>query len=126
MTRSTRWIGLVWLALVLNVLSPVIGYARAPGSQGPLSIELCRADGAKNVVIDLGASRDDTSKTHVAAPHCVYCPGFAANFALGASAPILSAPVRALAFVQVSEAEPVFVRRSVRVAQPRAPPVALI
>jgi len=126
MTRSTRWIGLVWLALVLNVLSPVIGYARAPGSQGSLSVELCRADGAKNVVIDLSGSRDDTPKTHLVAPHCVYCPGFAANFALGTSAPVVSLPVRALAFVQASEPAPVFVRRSVRVAQPRAPPVTLI
>jgi hypothetical protein len=103
MTRSTRWISLVWLALVLNVLSPVIGYARAPGAQGPLSVELCHAGSAQNVVIDLDGSHDDTSKTHLVVPHCVYCPGFAAI-----------------------EPEAVFVRRSVRVAQPRAPPVPSI
>ena len=126
MTRSTRWISLVWLALVLNVLSPVIGYARAPGAQGPLSVELCHAAGAQNVVIDLNGSHDNTSKTHLVVPHCVYCPGFAANFALGASVPFVAPPVRALAYTQAVQPEAVFVRRSVRVAQPRAPPVMSI
>ncbi|MEM5435164.1 DUF2946 domain-containing protein [Paraburkholderia diazotrophica] len=126
MARPTRWIGLVWLALVLNVLSPVIGYARAPGSQGPLSVELCHAAGAKNVVIDLGDSHDSTSKSHLVVPHCVYCPGFAANFALGASVPFVPPPVRALAYARAVEPEVVFVRRSVRAALPRAPPVASI
>ncbi|MBN3757885.1 DUF2946 domain-containing protein [Paraburkholderia sp. Tr-20389] len=126
MTRSTRWISLVWLALVLNVLSPVIGYARAPGNQGTLSVELCHAAGAQNVVVDLGDSHDSTSKSHVVAPHCVYCPGFAANFALGASVPFIAPPVRTLAYAQAASPEAVFVRRSVRVAQPRAPPVSSI
>lgn len=126
MTRPTRWIGLVWLALVLNVLSPVIGYARASGSPGPLSVELCQASGAKSVVIDLSGSQDDASKSHHAVSHCVYCPGFAANFALGASVPFVAPPVRALAYTQESVPDAVFVRRSIRVAQPRAPPVALI
>ncbi|WP_109477988.1 DUF2946 domain-containing protein [Paraburkholderia sp. C35] len=126
MTRSTRWISLVWLALVLSVLSPVIGYARAPGAQGPLSVELCHAAGAQNVVIDLDASHDQTPKTHLVVPHCVYCPGFAANFALGASVPFITPPARTLAHVQAGEPESVFVRRSVRVAQPRAPPVTSI
>ncbi|TCG08644.1 hypothetical protein BZM27_10780 [Paraburkholderia steynii] len=126
MTRSTRWIGLVWLALVLNVLSPVIGYARAPGAQGPLSVELCHAAGAQNVVIDLDGSHDNTSKTHLVVPHCVYCPGFAANFALGGSVPFVVPSVRTLAYSQAIEPEAVFVRRSVRVAQPRAPPVLSI
>ncbi|MBP0591461.1 DUF2946 domain-containing protein [Paraburkholderia sp. LEh10] len=126
MTRSTRWIGLVWLALVLNVLSPVIGYARVSGGQSPLSVELCHSAGAQNVVIDLDGSPDSTPKPHVAVPHCVYCPGFAANFALGASVPFVPAPVRVLAYARIIEPEVIFVRRSVRVAQPRAPPVTSI
>jgi hypothetical protein len=126
MTRSTRWISLVWLALVLNVLSPVIGYARAPGAQAPLSVELCHAAGAQNVVIDLGGSHDSAPKSHLAVPHCVYCPGFAANFALGASVPFITPPVQPLAYARAMEPEAVFVRRSVRVAQPRAPPVPSI
>ncbi len=126
MTRPTRWISLVWLALVLNVLSPVIGYARAPGGRSPLSVELCHAAGAQSVVIDLGDSHDSTPKPHLAVPHCVYCPGFAANFALGASVPFVTPPVRLLAYSQAAEPDAVFVRRSVRVAQPRAPPVSLI
>ncbi len=45
MQRTTRWIGLVWLAL--NVLSPVIGYARlASSGSGELTLELCSAAGA--------------------------------------------------------------------------------
>lgn len=57
-----------------------------------------------------------------AAPHCVYCPGFAANFALGASLPAIPAPVRAFGHVRTFDRETVFVRRDLRVAQPRAPP----
>jgi hypothetical protein len=125
MKRSTRWIGLVWLALVLNVLSPAIGYARMSSGQGPLTVELCHASGAQNVVIDLNGS-DDTTKTHLVAPHCVYCPGFAANFALGTSLPLLPALVRTPAYTQEFESTPLFVRRSVSAAQPRAPPETLI
>jgi hypothetical protein len=126
MKRSTRWIGLVWLAVVLNVLSPVIGYARdAAAARDPLSIELCSAAGAKRIVIAAGTS-GDTSKTHPVVPHCVYCPGFAANFALGASAPPLYTPARTPGFAQPLEPVAIFVRRSVRAAQPRAPPETLI
>ncbi|QYD69912.1 DUF2946 domain-containing protein [Paraburkholderia edwinii] len=123
MKRSTRWIGLVWLALVLNVLSPVIGYARVASARGPLTVELCHAAGAQQVRI--GAD-DDASKTHPVVAHCVYCPGFAANFTLGASLPAVSSPVRAFAHVRTFEPQTVLVRRSVRVAQPRAPPETLI
>ncbi|PCE27905.1 hypothetical protein BWP39_05185 [Paraburkholderia acidicola] len=127
MKRSTRWIGLVWLALVLNVLSPVIGYARLASTQSPFTVELCHA-GGQSVVIDLGGSGDasDTGKVHLVVPHCVYCPGFAANFALGTSLPFLPVPAHASVYLQTFEPETVFVRRSVRVAQPRAPPETLI
>jgi hypothetical protein len=126
-TSTTRWIGLVWLALVLNVLAPVIGYARIATAQGPLTVEFCRAGSAQNVVIDLNAHKDDGAcAPRPVAPHSVYCPGFAANFPLGSSFPLLTAPVSAPAFAAVFEAAPVFVRRSVRVAQPRAPPATLI
>ncbi|CAB3766397.1 DUF2946 domain-containing protein [Paraburkholderia solisilvae] len=125
MKRSTRWIGLVWLAVVLNVLSPVIGYARAANAGDPLSVELCHAAGAQQVVIGPAGSGDAT-QTHWVVPHCVYCPGFAANFALGASLPAVSAPLRAFTHVRSFELQSSFVRRSVRVAQPRAPPETLI
>ncbi|HEY4353988.1 MAG TPA: DUF2946 domain-containing protein [Paraburkholderia sp.] len=125
MKRSTRWIGLVWLALVLNVLSPVIGYARVASAHGPLPVELCHALGAHHVDIGMGAD-EDASKTHPVVAHCVYCPGFAANFALGASLPAVSAPVRAFISVRTFEPQSALVRRSVRVAQPRAPPETLI
>lgn len=47
---------LVWLALVLNVLSPVVGYARAAANaaDSPFALELCSAAGAQRVVVDSG------------------------------------------------------------------------
>jgi hypothetical protein len=125
MKRSTRWIGLVWLAVVLNVLSPVIGYARVASARGSLPVALCHAAGAQQADIGAGAD-DDGSKTHPVIAHCVYCPGFAANFALGASLPAVSVLVRAFGHVRTFEPQTVMVRRSVRVAQPRAPPETLI
>jgi hypothetical protein len=125
MKRSTRWISLAWIALVLNVLSPVVGYARASGTSGLLSVELCSAAGAQRIVIN-GNGSSDATKAHSVAPHCVYCPGFAANFALGGSLSVLPAPARKFAQVQTFEPQTFFVRRSVRVAQPRAPPETLI
>ncbi|WP_334007015.1 DUF2946 domain-containing protein [Burkholderia cepacia] len=88
MKRTTRWIGLVWLALVLNVLSPVVGYARlASSGSGELTLELCSAAGARQVVLaQAGGDHDAPSFDHAGVPHCVYCPGFAANVALGTSA----------------------------------------
>jgi hypothetical protein len=125
MKRSTRWIGLVWLALVLNVLSPVIGYARSASARGPLPFELCHAAGAQHALIGIGAG-DDVPNTHPVVAHCVYCPGFAANFALGASLPAVSSSMRAFIYVRTFEPPTVLVRRSVRAAQPRAPPETLI
>ncbi|TIE62606.1 DUF2946 domain-containing protein, partial [Legionella pneumophila] len=37
-----RWLFLVWLAIVLNVLSPVLASARAAAT-GTLDVELCSA-----------------------------------------------------------------------------------
>jgi hypothetical protein len=125
MKRSTHWIGLVWLAIVLNVLSPVIGYARVASAHGPLPVELCHAAGASHAVVDIGAD-EGAPKTHPVIAHCVYCPGFAANFALGASLPAVSTAVRAFVPVRTFEPQTALVRRSVRVAQPRAPPETLI
>ncbi|AOJ68067.1 MULTISPECIES: DUF2946 domain-containing protein [Burkholderia] len=122
MKRSTRWMSLVWLALVLNVLSPVIGYARAASNaaDAPFALELCSAAGAKRIVGAGETRKDDGALAHVA--HCVYCPGFAANVALGSSAPVLPCFVRAFAYASRVERPAVFFRRGVRIAQPRAPP----
>ncbi|WP_180945727.1 DUF2946 domain-containing protein [Burkholderia pseudomallei] len=123
MKRSTRWMSLVWLALVLNVLSPVVGYARAAANaaDSPFALELCSAAGAQRVVVDSGGEprRGDASLAHVA--HCVYCPGFAANLALGSSTPALPGFVRAFVYASRVERPAVFFRRGVRIAQPRAP-----
>ncbi|WP_089340329.1 DUF2946 domain-containing protein [Burkholderia singularis] len=124
MKRSTRWMSLVWLALVLNVLSPVIGYARDAAmavANAPFTLELCSAAGAKRITIaDEGGG--DTSQAHGGVAHCVYCPGFAANVALGASAPALPSFVRRFVCERRSEQPTVFLRRGMRIAQPRAPP----
>ncbi|RQS69809.1 DUF2946 domain-containing protein [Burkholderia sp. Bp8963] len=124
MKRTTRWIGLVWLALVLNVLSPVIGYARlASTGSGELTLELCSAAGARHVVPAQAAGDHDTSSfDHAGVPHCVYCPSFAANVALGASLPAMPGFVRTFAIRTPAPSVPVFVRNGIRLAQPRAPP----
>ncbi|WP_175967064.1 DUF2946 domain-containing protein [Burkholderia sp. BCC0322] len=124
MKRTTRWIGLVWLALVLNVLSPVIGYARlASSGAGELTLELCSAAGARQVVLaQAGGDHDASSFDHAGVPHCVYCPGFAANVALGSSLPVLPGFVRTFAYRAVAPAIPEFPRKGIRFAQPRAPP----
>ena len=100
MRRTTRWIGLVWLALVLNVLSPVVGYARVASSgSGALTLELCSAAGARRVVLaQAGDDRDRSSFDHAGVPHCVYCPGFAANVAPGTSLPAMPGFVRPLPY----------------------------
>ncbi|WP_175713886.1 DUF2946 domain-containing protein [Burkholderia ambifaria] len=124
MKRTTRWIGLVWLALVLNVLSPVIGYARVASSgSGELTLELCSAAGARQVTLaQSGDDRGAASFDHAGVPHCVYCPGFAANVALGASLPALPGFVRAFAYRAAAPAVPDFPRKGIRLAQPRGPP----
>ena len=121
MKRSTRWIGLVWLALVLNVLSPVIGYACHMAAQSPITLELCGAPGSHHAAADLGHS-DDAPHQHAFIPHCVYCPGFAANFALGGSLPVLPDATLPVSFARAVAPPVVFARRITRVAQPRAPP----
>jgi hypothetical protein len=62
MKRSTRWIGLVWLAPVLNVLPPVIGYACRMATQAarrPITLELCSAAGSHHAT----AGADDNDGT---------------------------------------------------------------
>ncbi|WP_323118470.1 DUF2946 domain-containing protein [Burkholderia alba] len=123
MKRTTRWMSLLWLALVLNVLSPVIGYARLAASPaGLFTLELCSAAGAKRVVVTGDTDRDGAPLSHANVPHCVYCPGFAANVALGGSVPELPVCVRAFAYTIRIARQPVYSRRGVRIAQPRAPP----
>ncbi|KFG93016.1 hypothetical protein GQ56_0133835 [Burkholderia paludis] len=124
MKRTTRWIGLVWLALVLNVLSPVIGYARvASTGSGALTLELCSAAGTRQVVLaPAGGDHGATSPDHAGVPHCVYCPGFAANVALGTSLPAMPGFVRAFAYRAAAPAMLDLPRKGMRLAQPRAPP----
>ncbi|MBY4865749.1 DUF2946 domain-containing protein [Burkholderia sp. Bp9017] len=124
MKRTTRWIGLVWLALVLNVLSPVVGYARlASSGSGELTLDLCSATGARQVVLAQSGSDHGTSPfDHAGVPHCVYCPGFAANVALGTSLPALPGFVRAFAYRAAAPAVPDFPRKGICLAQPRGPP----
>ncbi|KVK92300.1 DUF2946 domain-containing protein [Burkholderia cepacia] len=124
MKRTTRWIGLVWLALVLNVLSPVVGYARlASSGTGELTLELCSAAGARWVVLaQAGGAHDAPSFDHAGVPHCVYCPGFAANVALGSSLPALPGFVQTFAYRAAAPVIPDCPRKGIRLAQPRAPP----
>ena len=64
-----RWLFLVWLAIVLNVLSPVLASARAAAT-GTLDVELCSATAPHGstvqVAIDLqgDGSADDSTAHH--------------------------------------------------------------
>lgn len=117
-----RWIWLTWLAVVLNALSPVIAHGH-PANRGhdSLVLALCSTSGVQGITIDL-SSGQPTTHSHFVVPHCVYCAGFAANFALGQfRLPV--PPAMAVARVrQSTPALPAFTRHTHRAAQPRGPP----
>lgn len=124
-----RWLFLVWLAIVLNGLSPVLASARA-AQTGTLAVELCSATAphgsSVQIAIDLqdeGAA--DDSAAHHSVAHCLYCPGFAAGFAL-ASPPALDVPSAHFVYRvrQPASPAPVYARNALRVAESRAPPVS--
>jgi len=128
-----RWLSLVWLAIVLNVLSPVLASARAAAT-GTLAVELCSAtaphDGTAGstvqIAVDLqGDGSADDSAAHHSVAHCLYCPGFAAGFAL-ASLPALDVPSAHFVYRvrQPASPAPVYARSALRVAESRAPPVS--
>ncbi|CAJ0819815.1 DUF2946 domain-containing protein [Ralstonia flaminis] len=127
-----RWLALVWLAIVLNVLSPVLASARAAAT-GTLAIDLCSATAPHGstvqVSIDLqGNDSNDPSgdpAAHHSVAHCLYCPGFAAGFAL-ASPPALDVPTAHFIYRvrQPASPAPVYARSALRVAESRAPPAS--
>ncbi|CAJ0689566.1 DUF2946 family protein [Ralstonia mannitolilytica] len=125
-----RWLFLVWLAIVLNVLSPVLASARA-AQTGTLAVELCSATAAHGstveIAVDLrgdGAPADDAAAHHGVA-HCLYCPGFAAGFALAAE-PALDVPTAHFVYRvrQPASPAPVYARSALRVADSRGPPLS--
>ncbi|CAJ0720512.1 hypothetical protein R16034_00465 [Ralstonia edaphis] len=124
-----RWLFLVWLAIVLNVLSPVLASARAAAT-GTLAVELCSATAPHGstvqVAIDVpGDGSADDSAAHHSVAHCLYCPGFAAGLAL-ASLPALDVPSAHFVYRvrQPATPAPVYARSALRVAESRAPPVS--
>lgn len=127
-----RWLFLVWLAIVLNVLSPVLASARAAAT-GTLAVELCSATAPHGstvqIAVDLqGDGSADASSdraAHHSVAHCLYCPGFAAGLAL-ASLPALDAPTAHFVYRvrQLANPAPVYARSALRVAESRAPPVS--
>jgi hypothetical protein len=126
---SRRWLSLVWLAIVLNVLSPVLASARA-AQNGTLAVDLCSATAPPGstvqVAIDLqGEGSADDSAAHHSVAHCLYCPGFAAGFAL-ASPPALDVPSAHFVYRvrPLASPAPVYARSALRVAESRAPPAA--
>ncbi len=118
-----RKLYLVWLALTLNALAPILAYAHIHvGAHGEI-IEHCAAD-------EPGDANTDTQDEHShhspsdkgTVPHCPYCAGFAAGLSLayGGLGPTLPDVVSAL-----PDRPPPAVasgRSSVRIAQQRAPP----
>jgi Protein of unknown function (DUF2946) len=113
-----RTVYLAWLALALNVLAPVLGYAHLHvGPHGEI-IDICAADEPG----DTGAHHDHSRSDKQRVPHCPYCPGFAAGALLAyaglktvlhreVSAPLILSP-----YAMPSG------RPSVRIARQRAPP----
>lgn len=101
-----------FVAAMLNVLAPVLAYA------------LAQPQAHHHAVHDAHASHHATDQGEPAAPHCPYCPDFAAGAPL---APTLLPPavVRpdAVAHTASVPARPVC-RPSLRLASPRAPPSA--
>jgi hypothetical protein len=118
-----RKLYLVWLALTLNTLAPVLAYAHIHvGANGEI-IEHCAADepgGADTDTRDEHSHHSHSGKGTV--PHCPYCAGFAAGVSLAYSGlgPTLHDEVSASP-KRLPPAVPSG-RSSVRIAQPRAPP----
>ena len=78
------------------------------------------------VTIDLqGNGSSEDSAAHHSVAHCLYCPGFAAGFAL-ASPPALEVPTAHFIYRvrQPASPAPVYARSALRVAESRAPPLS--
>jgi len=117
-----RNLWLAWFALALST-SPALAYAHIHlGPNGEI-VEHCAAD-EPDASGDSGAPHDHSKSDESTVAHCLYCAGFAAGVPLSqcaaigpmlrnlASAPLVGAPL------YVSPG-----RSSVRIAQPRAPPL---
>lgn len=127
MRRSAR--ALLLLALALHLLAPVLAYASG-AALGDLLGEHCgaeepadhdhRHDGSADApTVDAHEHEDGNSTT---APHCPYCPGFAAAAPLAFGVPQVVGPRVLPDALAVSEASLSFGRASLRIPQPRAPP----
>ena len=109
---------LAWLAVTLTALAPVLAYAHIHvGANGEI-VEHCAAEEPGDG--DAGHDRPDSDKG--TAPHCPYCPGFAAGAAMawGAASPAL--PVAAAAATVRAPHAACVGRASLRIAQQRGPP----
>ncbi|HTP48167.1 MAG TPA: DUF2946 domain-containing protein [Casimicrobiaceae bacterium] len=118
-----RKLYLVWLALTLNALAPVLAYAHIHvGAHGEI-IEHCAADEPGDANTDTQDEQSHHSPSGKGTvPHCPYCPGFAAGvslahsgFGLTGHGEVSAPPNRPPHAVSCG-------RSSVRIAQPRAPP----
>jgi Protein of unknown function (DUF2946) len=120
-----RKLYLVWLALTLNALAPVLAYAHIHvGAHGEI-IEHCVADEPGDADTDAQDEHSHHSPSGKGTvPHCPYCAGFAAGVALAYSGlgPTFHGDASALP-VPSLYAEPSG-RSSVRIAQQRAPPAS--
>ncbi|HUH93316.1 MAG TPA: DUF2946 family protein [Casimicrobiaceae bacterium] len=109
---------LVWLALTLNALAPVLAYAHIHiGANGEI-VEHCAADEPSDA--DAQGHHSPSGKGTV--PHCPYCAGFAAGVSLayGGFGP---SPLAEVVAPSVPPPQSISAgRSSVRIAQQRAPP----
>jgi Protein of unknown function (DUF2946) len=117
---SHRNLLLAWLAVAATALAPVLAYAQIQvGAHGEI-LEHCAVEKAG----DTPAQHDHPNPDEGTAPHCPYCPGFSAGAALSHGVPSPATPgVFVVARVHLPQSVPAG-RSSVRIAQPRAPPVS--
>jgi DUF2946 family protein len=101
-----------FVAALLNMLAPVLAY------------DVAQQRAHHHAVHDVHAMHHDADPDEPAAPHCPYCLDFAAGAAL---APTLPPPAivrpEAVAYSASVRAQPAS-RSSLRLASPRAPPLA--
>jgi Protein of unknown function (DUF2946) len=125
MKRLRRWLAAAWLGAALNALSPVLAYAHSVVLPGALFHEHSAGDFAGSEHAHHhhpGGSVPGEKSKHSDAPHCPYCPGYAAGVALAQFAIAITVEAEHAAPRQVSLASDPDCRSFVRIALPRAPP----
>jgi hypothetical protein len=122
---ATRWSAYAWIAIMailFNVLAPVLSHARANAGAAAAQVEICTAMGVTMVAIP--ADQPDPGQLAKGMNHCAYCATHAGSFGLPPQSVTLFAVLGGhdaypSLFFQSPYPLPVW-----SVAQARAPPAA--